>query len=198
MTWASLQSKLSWWTSNRLPWASGADKDCSDYNTGQTIFLTSFLAAELPGGLLSKKIGPDRMTPIAITLWGVACAAQAAMKDRASFFGLRALIGALQGGFIPEMVLYLSYYYKGHELPMRLSIFWTAIPLSQIFGSLVAAGLLKLRGVSGWAGWQWLYAKTPPTTLRAVSRLMINPDFWSKASCVSSSVLSVQVSCRRR
>lgn len=132
----------------------------SDYNTGQAIFLASFLVAELPGGLLSKKIGPDRMTPIAITLWGVACACQAAMKGRAEFFALRCITGVLQGGFIPEMVLYLSYYYKGTELPIRLSVFWTAIPLTQIYGSLLASGLLQLRGVRGWAGWQWLYATT--------------------------------------
>lgn len=51
---------------------------------------------------------------------------------------------------------YLSYFYKGNELPIRLSIFWTAIPVTQIYGSLLAAGLLELRGVQDWAGWQWL------------------------------------------
>ncbi|KAL5363846.1 major facilitator superfamily domain-containing protein [Aspergillus floccosus] len=129
----------------------------NDYNTGQVIFLVSFLAAELPGGLISKKVGPDRMTPISITLWGLVCACQSAIKTKTGFFVLRAVIGLLQGGFIPEMVLYLSYYYKSNELPIRLSIFWTAIPLTQIYGSLLASGLLQLRGVRGWGGWQWLF-----------------------------------------
>ncbi|KAI9929638.1 hypothetical protein ASPWEDRAFT_28509 [Aspergillus wentii DTO 134E9] len=129
----------------------------NDYNYGQTINLLAFLVAELPGGLISKKIGPDRMTPIAIFLWGTACCCQAAMTNRASFFVLRALVGVFQGGFIPEMVLYLSYYYKSNELPIRLSIFYTAIPLTQIYGALLAGGLLAMRGVNGWAGWQWLF-----------------------------------------
>ncbi|KAL4779844.1 major facilitator superfamily domain-containing protein [Aspergillus varians] len=129
----------------------------NDYNTGQTVFFVCFLGAELPGNLISKKFGPDRIIPICIVLWGVACAAQSAMTGRSSFLAMRAIIGALQGGFIPEMVLYLSYFYKSNELPIRLSIFYTAIPLTQIYGALLASGILEMRGLRGWAGWQWLF-----------------------------------------
>lgn len=73
----------------------------NDFNTGQTIYLTSFLAAELPGGLLSKKIGPDVMTPIAICTWGLICACQRLIKDRTGFFITRALLGFSQGGTSP-------------------------------------------------------------------------------------------------
>jgi len=91
-----------------------------------------------------------------ITTWGILCAAQAAMKDRASFWAFRALLGFVQGGFIPEMILYLSYFYKSNELPFRISIFYTVIPVTQIYGTLLAAGLLEMRGIRGWGGWQWL------------------------------------------
>ncbi|KAK5271459.1 hypothetical protein LTR96_003284 [Exophiala xenobiotica] len=129
----------------------------NDFNSGQTIYLTSFLAAELPGGLLSKKIGPDVMTPISICIWGTICACQCLIKSRTGFFVTRALLGFSQGGFIPEMVLYLSYFFKSNELPIRLSVFWTAIPLTQIIGALLAAGFLKMRGLNDWSGWQWLF-----------------------------------------
>ena len=76
----------------------------NDYNTGQTIYLVCFLAAELPGGLISKRVGPFRYTPTVIILWGMLCAAQAAMHARWSFWLFRALLGFTQGGFIPEMV----------------------------------------------------------------------------------------------
>ena len=78
--------------------------DTNDFNTGQTIYLVSFLAAELPGGLISKKVGPFRYTPAVIVLWGGISMAQAGMNSRWSFWLLRALLGLVQGGFIPDMV----------------------------------------------------------------------------------------------
>jgi MFS transporter, ACS family, DAL5 transporter family protein len=51
----------------------------------------------------------------------------------------------------------LSYFYKHHELSIRLGFFWTALSISDTFAALVAAGLLRLRGVDGRAGWRWLF-----------------------------------------
>lgn len=79
--------------------------DSNDFNNGQTIYLCSFLAAELPGGLLSKAIGPEVMTPIAIISWGVVCACQSLITNRTGFYITRALCGFSQGGFIPDMVV---------------------------------------------------------------------------------------------
>lgn len=36
-----------------------------------------------------------------------------------------AIISLLEGGFIPNPVPHLSYYYKGIELLIRVAIFWT-------------------------------------------------------------------------
>ncbi|KAM0750271.1 MFS general substrate transporter, partial [Meredithblackwellia eburnea MCA 4105] len=129
----------------------------NDYNAGQTIFLCSFLAMELPSQLISKKLGVDRWVPFQMVMWSVVAICQFWLKGKTSFFLTRAFLGALEGGFIPDMVLYLSYFYTAKELAWRLSFFWVSLTTTSIIGSFLAAGLLKLRGHNGIAGWRYLF-----------------------------------------
>ncbi|KAJ3053451.1 hypothetical protein HK097_004235 [Rhizophlyctis rosea] len=131
----------------------------NDYNYGQTIFTVSFLCAELPSQIISKRLGPDNWIPIQMILWSVVATCQCLIGgNRAVYFATRSLLGLLEGGFIPDTVLYLSYFYKNNELPVRLSYFWTSYQLTNVISAFLAFGILRMRGINGWHGWQWLFA----------------------------------------
>lgn len=130
----------------------------NDYNTGQTIFTVCFLLAELPSQLISKKLGAERWIPIQMVSWSLVASFQAFMRTKSSFFACRALLGMLEGGFIPDTVLYLSYFYTSKELPIRLSFFWTAYQFTSIISAFMAFGILHMRNINGMPGWAWLFA----------------------------------------
>ena len=69
----------------------------------------------------------------------------------------RCLLGFMQGGFIPDVILYLSYFYTKNELPYRLAWFWVSNYADHIVGAFLAIGILRLRHTTGRAGWRWLF-----------------------------------------
>lgn len=129
----------------------------NDFNLGNTVFRLSFLCAELPSQLISKRVGPDRWIPTQICLWSIVALSQFWLTGRTSFLVCRALLGCLQGGFIPDLILYLSYFYTKTELPVRLALFWMSLNLCSIVASFLAYGTLHMDGVAGIAGWRWLF-----------------------------------------
>ncbi|KAL4801195.1 major facilitator superfamily domain-containing protein [Aspergillus unguis] len=128
-----------------------------DYNNGNTIQLLCFLAAEFPIQLLIKRFGFRRVLPTLMLLWSLVSWTQSWMTNRASFYVTRALIGAFEGGFIPGTILFATYFYKTKELSVRLAFFWSTLNVARIISSLLAAGILEMRGVHGKTGWFWLF-----------------------------------------
>ncbi|KAF2279653.1 MFS general substrate transporter [Westerdykella ornata] len=136
---------------------SDLELNTNDYNYGNILFLAAFICAELPSQLVSRRMGPDRWIPLQITVWSIVAMSQATLTGKIGFYATRLALGILEGGFIPVMVLWLSYFYNSRELPIRLSFFWTTLSITTIVTSLLAYLLLHMRGVWGWAGWQWLF-----------------------------------------
>ncbi|KAI0278181.1 MFS general substrate transporter [Russula aff. rugulosa BPL654] len=121
----------------------------NDFNLGNSLFRLAFLSAELPSQLISKRIGPDVWVPSQMVLWSIVSSSQYWLSGRASFLVTRFLLGFMQGGFIPDIILYLSTFTrKQNVVPIRLAWFWMRLP---------GHGILQLRGHNGVAGWRYLF-----------------------------------------
>lgn len=129
----------------------------NDYNIGSTLAHVGILLSEFPTQFMILKYGYRNVFPWIVIIWGTISWSQAFMTGRASFLVTRFLVGLFEGGFMPGTILFLSEFYTGKELVPRLAIFASVADLSQVIASLIAAGLLRMRGVMGRPGWFWLF-----------------------------------------
>jgi MFS transporter, ACS family, tartrate transporter len=99
-----------------------------------------------------------------------------------SFYLLRFLLGVAEAGFVPGMLLYLTFWFPSHERARAVAKFMTATSLAGVVGGPLSSALLKLDGVYGLSGWQWLFLfEGVPTVLVGISVLFVLKDGPEKA-----------------
>lgn len=62
-----------------------------------------------------------------------------------------------EGGLFPGIILYLSGFYRRHELQVRIALFFSAASMSGAFSGLLAAAIQQMDGMRGLRGWQWIF-----------------------------------------
>ncbi|KAJ6161430.1 hypothetical protein N7470_004826 [Penicillium chermesinum] len=96
-----------------------------------------------------------------------------------ALYAVRFMLGVLEAGFAPGVMLILSSWYKPHEQAKRFSIFYSAAVISGAFGGIVAGGISgSLDGAHGIAGWRWLFIVEGGATIAcALIAVFILPDY---------------------
>jgi len=74
------------------------------------------------------------------------------------FYIARFLLGALEAGFFPGIILYLTYWYPSARRGQIIAMFMTATAIASVIaGPLSGATMKYFNDIEGWHGWQWLF-----------------------------------------
>jgi ACS family tartrate transporter-like MFS transporter len=153
------------------------------YGTGAGIFFLGSVLFDLPSNLMLTRVGARIWIARIMISWGVISTCMMFMHSKESFYVLRFLLGVSEAGFFPGMIIYLTYWFPTQERARAVAKFMTATSLAGVVGGPLSSYLLKLDGVGGLAGWQWLFiSEGIPTILLGISVLFVLKDGPEKAS----------------
>ena len=122
-----------------------------------TVFYVAYALFEVPSNLILAKVGARLWIARIMITWGFASAATMLAVDAWSLFGLRALVGAAEAGFLPGILLYLTYWFPRSCRARANALFIMGIPATIAIASTISGFILQMDGLLALAGWQWLF-----------------------------------------
>ncbi|SPO34576.1 related to TNA1 - high affinity nicotinic acid plasma membrane permease [Pseudozyma flocculosa] len=105
-------------------------KDGKDYRIALTVLYVPYILFEIPSNLVLKKIGPSIWIPSLLVAWGLVSTLQGIVHDKTGLYINRAFLGFTEAGVLPALALYLTFFYKPHELNLRQALYFSGASLS--------------------------------------------------------------------
>jgi D-galactonate transporter len=128
------------------------------YGLGAGIFFLGYVLFEVPSNIILHKVGARLWLARVMLTWAVISAATAFVSTPTAFYVMRFLLGVAEAGFIPGVLLYLTYWFPASRRGRITALFLTAIPMAAIFGGPLSGWILSaVSGTYGLSGWQWLF-----------------------------------------
>lgn len=113
------------------------------YGFGAGIFFLGYLLFQVPCNMALQKIGAKYWLGPIMIVWGVVSACTMFATGKYSFYGIRFLLGIVESGFFPGVILYLTFWYPSRRRSKMVAAFMTAIPVSGVVGGPVSGWLMR-------------------------------------------------------
>ena len=128
------------------------------YGFGAGLFVVGYVLFEVPSNLMLYRVGARRWIARIMISWGIATALMMFVQTEWQFYILRFVIGAMEAGFAPGVLFYLTLWFPSAYRGRITSMLVLASAFAGLFGAPVAGLVLaKLDHVLGLAGWHWLF-----------------------------------------
>jgi D-galactonate transporter len=157
------------------------------YGMGAGIFFVGYFFFEIPANMLLVRLGARVWLGAIMIIWGMASTATMFVQSANEFYLVRFLLGTVEAGFFPGVILYLTFWYPERYRARILSLFMSAIPLSGLVSGAVSGWILaNFDNAAGWHAWQWLYLlEGIPPVIAGVVALVLLPNGPREAAWLS-------------
>lgn len=129
----------------------------TQFGLASTFFYIAYIACGIPSNMALARIGARRWIGSLMMAWGVASTCTLFATDATSLYLLRILVGVTEAGFLPGVLLYLTFWFPAAYRARANALFMIAMPFTAGFSAALSGLILGLDGVWGLKGWQWLF-----------------------------------------
>lgn len=131
--------------------------DASAFAFGVGIFFIGYSLFQIPSNLALQKIGARKWLSILMILWGAVTFLMMYMTSSTSFYFLRFLLGIIEAGFYPGIILYLSYWFPGNTRSQAIALVQLGAPIALILGAPLTGWILDLPTIASLHDWQLVF-----------------------------------------
>lgn len=128
------------------------------YGLGVGLFFIGYIIFEIPSNLALQRFGAKITISRIMILWGLISTSMLFVQTPTQFYIARVALGCAEAGFLPGVILYLTYWFPSGRRARVTSRFILGIAVSGIVGGIVSGWILhNLGGIFGLKAWQWLF-----------------------------------------
>lgn len=130
----------------------------AQYGLGASLFFIGYILFEVPSNMMLERYGARLTLTRIMVLWGLVTAGFMLIDSVGTFYVARILLGIAEAGFLPGMILYLSYWFPASRRARITSLFTLGIPVAGMIGSPLSSFLMTyFDGWHGMSGWKWMF-----------------------------------------
>ncbi len=127
------------------------------FGLAATLFYVTYVICGIPSNIMLGIVGARRWIAIIMILWGIASTCTLFATGPGSLYVLRMIVGITEAGFLPGILLYLTWWFPAWYRARANALFMIAMPVTMMLGSAISGYILALDGVLNLKGWQWLF-----------------------------------------
>ncbi|TDV64553.1 MFS transporter [Pseudomonas sp. LP_7_YM] len=128
------------------------------YGLGASLFVIGYVLFEVPSNIMLYKVGARRWIARIMISWGIATSLMVFVNAEWQFYGLRFIIGAMEAGFAPGVLFYLTLWFPQTYRGRITSILFLASAFAGLLGAPFSGLVLgHMDGVMQMRGWHWLF-----------------------------------------
>lgn len=127
------------------------------FGLAATLFYVTYVLFGVPSNIMLSRVGARRWIAVIMVVWGVASTCTLFATSAGTLYALRMIVGVAEAGFVPGILLYLTWWFPSWYRARANALFMIAMPLTMMFGSMLSGYILALDGAMNLRGWQWLF-----------------------------------------